>query len=467
MLLAAAAVATLAQGRAPILVVPDDRDQAQLEAALAGGVPMGPLVRHDAGRESRGRYSGFLRTLGGVPCVAVGNGRGVTPLPDIGLVALWDDGDPLLGEPLTPVHPCAALVRQGSTAALSSGGPLYDRCGAAGAVGWVRAETARGANPRVVPSATGEGESWGSVCRRRFDAAREALRTGPCSCRWRHRVAPAPVAPNAGAPRAARLGRGPCKRPSRAVPDCGWCGRAANAWACPHAPRPACASRLHRATADELGRASRRRVMSRTVSILCCGSMRAPRSSSRREVPSRSPTAATCRHPPRRRADAARRRASDRRVVPPLVDERGGPRRARRTRAPRRRHRRGRRALATWTPATYARAELADRTPLRMPPAVRVATLEGPPKVVTAALSELREDAPELEPDGVLGPVAIGDDAVRALVRFDYARGARITESLRSSVVAAALRARKAARGRAPGARNTLRVRVDVPDLDL
>jgi primosomal protein N' (replication factor Y) len=86
---------------------------------------------------------------------------------------------------------------------------------------------------------------------------------------------------------------------------------------------------------------------------------------------------------------------------------------------------------------------------------------------VAAALAELRDDVPDLDPGDVLGPVTIGDDAVRALVRFDYARGARITESLRSSVIAAALRARKATRGRQPGVRNTLRLRVDVPDLDL
>ncbi len=169
------------------------------------------------------------------------------------------------------------------------------------------------------------------------------------------------------------------------------------------------------------------------------------------------------------------------------------------------------RALATWTQPAYARAELADRAPLRMPPTVRVAALEGSRAAVEAALSAVREAVPVLDDEAVLGPVPTAgarageqgvrggapeggraseqgvrggapeggraseqgvrggapEDAVRALVRFDYAHGARVAESLRGSVIADALRARRNPKTRAPGARNTLRVRVDVPDLDL
>ncbi len=125
------------------------------------------------------------------------------------------------------------------------------------------------------------------------------------------------------------------------------------------------------------------------------------------------------------------------------------------------------RALATWTQAAYARAELQDRAPLRMPPTVRVAALEGPSAVVSAALAAVRAAVPELDDEAVLGPVATPEAAARALVRFDYARGAQVTEALRAAVVQQSLNARAKAKGRAPGARNTLRVRVDVPDLDL
>ena len=124
------------------------------------------------------------------------------------------------------------------------------------------------------------------------------------------------------------------------------------------------------------------------------------------------------------------------------------------------------RALATWTQPAYARAELADRVPLRMPPTVRVAALEGSSTTVDTAIAALREAVPALEDDAVLGPVP-SESGARALVRFDYASGSKVAESLRASIVADALRARKKVPARAPGARNTLRVRVDVPDLDL
>ncbi|MFT4305953.1 MAG: primosomal protein N', partial [Microbacterium sp.] len=90
-----------------------------------------------------------------------------------------------------------------------------------------------------------------------------------------------------------------------------------------------------------------------------------------------------------------------------------------------------------------------------------------PPAAVAAALETLRADVPDLGPDAVLGPVPQQADARtdRALVRFDYAAGAVVTASLRAAVVAAAVRGRGPRRTQ--GARNTLRVRVDVPDPDL
>lgn len=120
------------------------------------------------------------------------------------------------------------------------------------------------------------------------------------------------------------------------------------------------------------------------------------------------------------------------------------------------------RALATWTHPAYARMELADRAPLLMPPTVRVAAVEGVTVSVDRALAELREAVPDLGPLAVLGPVPT-DDGSRALVRVDYAHGRAVAEQLRASVVADAVRGRR----RGPGPRTTLRVRLDVPELDL
>ena len=106
-----------------------------------------------------------------------------------------------------------------------------------------------------------------------------------------------------------------------------------------------------------------------------------------------------------------------------------------------------------------------------MPPAVRLATVEGAAKSVDAALATLRTDVPTLDASAVLGPVLTSEPGnapeSRALVRFDYPRGKVVAESLRASVIADALRARRSPRERGPRQRNTLKVRLDVAEPDL
>ncbi|NNH05325.1 primosomal protein N', partial [Microbacterium ulmi] len=185
-LLAAAAVRTLAAGRSAVVVVPDHRDQDQLAAALAGRVPDGALVRDDARQSSPARYAGYLRVLSDEPCVVIGNRSAVyAPAHDVGLLVVWDDGDPLLAEPLSPgVHARdAALVRQelDGCALLFAGHTRTTDVERLVSLSWLRDVPAgRRASPRVVLSATREGESRGSrVPSAAFAAAREALRDGP------------------------------------------------------------------------------------------------------------------------------------------------------------------------------------------------------------------------------------------------------------------------------------------------
>ena len=47
------------------------------------------------------------------------------------------------------------------------------------------------------------------------------------------------------------------------------------------------------------------------------------------------------------------------------------------------------RALATWTPAAYARSELESRRPLQMPPTTRVAQIDGLQPLMAANLEDL------------------------------------------------------------------------------
>ena len=76
-----------------MIAVPDHRDRAQLEAALAARIPADALVGDDAKQSGPIRYAAFLRTLAEAPCVVIGNRSTVyAPVSDLGLVALWDDG---------------------------------------------------------------------------------------------------------------------------------------------------------------------------------------------------------------------------------------------------------------------------------------------------------------------------------------------------------------------------------------
>ena len=89
--------------------------QGELTAALATFVPDDAVVRHDADQSGPARYGQFLRTLADAPCIVVGRRSAVyASAHDVGLVAIWDDGDSLLSEQLSPgVHARdAALVRQ-------------------------------------------------------------------------------------------------------------------------------------------------------------------------------------------------------------------------------------------------------------------------------------------------------------------------------------------------------------------
>lgn len=478
-LLAAAATHVLAAGRSAVIAVPDHRDRAQLEAALAARVPAGALVRDDAKQSGPTRYAAFLRTLAEAPCVVIGNRSTVyAPVSELGLVALWDDGDPLLGEPLSPgVHARdAALLRQElhGGALVFAGHTRTTDVERLVAVGWVRdLPAARRVSPKVILSAQREGESRAArVPSSAFAAARQALEEGPVLVQVaRPGYAPVLVCAQCRHPaRCAHCGGPLHAKRQGAVPTCAWCGRAAHAWACPD-----CSSTLLRMassgserTADELGRA-----FPGTRVIVADGDHPVT------EVDARPALVVATRGAEPLAAGGYRAvilldgdrmlMADELRIGESCLRWWSNAAALAATGAPV--HLVGvggeiARALATWTQPAYARGELADRAPLRMPPTVRVAALDGPRRAVDTALAELRATVPELDPEAVLGPVA-REESVRALVRFEYGLGARVTESLRASVVGQAMKGRRPAKGRTPGPAHTLKVRVDVPDLDL
>ncbi|MEV7797932.1 primosomal protein N' [Microbacterium foliorum] len=478
-LLASAATRMLAAGRSSILIVPDHRDLDLLLAALASLVPPEAVVRYDSRQTNPDRYRSFLRSLEDAPCIVVGNRSAVYAPVRAGLVAVWDDGDPLLGEPLAPYINArdAALLRQEQedSALLFVGHTRttdVERLVAHGYLQDVRA--ARRVMPRVILSTPQEMDAPTAqrMPSSAFLSARNAAAEGPVLVQVsRPGFAPSLVCAECRAPaRCAHCG-GPLGAKHRgAVPVCAWCGRGARAWACPtcSSTKLRLASSGSERTADELGKA----------------------------FPGVRVIVADSAHPVEHVADKPALVVATR-GAEPLAE--GGYRAVvlldgpRMLQAPDLRigeaclrwwsnaaalaapgapiHLVGvdgtiARALATWNQAGYARAELTERAPLHMPPAARVALVEGSAAAVGRALAALQELA--LPSDAVLGPVPIESDdyppRVRALVRFEYGAGAKVAATLRAAVVAEAVSNR---RGKGKSTRSTLSVRLDILDPEL
>jgi primosomal protein N' (replication factor Y) len=84
-------------------------------------------------------------------------------------------------------------------------------------------------------------------------------------------------------------------------------------------------------------------------------------------------------------------------------------------------------AIVRWSPEGYAMRELEDRRTARLPPAARVAELVGPPAAVADVLARLRQTV------DVLGPVAVDDETVRAVVRMPRSVGSALAHDLKDA----------------------------------
>ena len=280
--LASAARACADSGRGAVIVVPDQTDLDRLSEActqLLGAAGFAVLVA-EAGPAAR--YRAFLSALRGEVRVVIGNrAAAYAPVHDLGLVALWDDGDDLLSEQRAPYpHTREVLALR---AAEASAGVLFASYARTAELqswterGWLREISAdrvsvRHAAPRVRVTADSdlalERDPSARAARlphEVFDMMRATLPQGPVlvqvpragylvalvcqECREPMRCG------FCGGPTRAQAGDSPEVATVRA--SCEWCGRPQIDWEC-----PICSSRRVRApivgaerTAEELGKA--------------------------------------------------------------------------------------------------------------------------------------------------------------------------------------------------------------------
>ncbi|MFC5945970.1 primosome assembly protein PriA, partial [Micromonospora harpali] len=93
-------------------------------------------------------------------------------------------------------------------------------------------------------------------------------------------------------------------------------------------------------------------------------------------------------------------------------------------------------ALLRWDAAWFAARELAERRELGFPPAVRMASVTGPPDAVADLLAAAR--LPEAAE--VLGPVPADGEKERMLVRVPRARAAALAGALHAAAGVRTLR---------------------------
>ena len=286
--IAIAAGTTAAAGRGAVIVVPDARDLERVGAALAG-VGVGHVcLSADLGPAER--YRRWLAVRRGLVRVVAGTRAAMfAPVADLGLVVLWDDGDDLHAEPHAP-YPNAREVlalraHRTGAAALIGGFARTAELTQLVAAGWAKPLTGHpDALRRIAPqvrAAPDEAELARDAAAMTarlpslaLRTARLALSGGPSSARAGE-VHGAPGGPVlVQVPRRGYLAAIACDRcraqarcatcggplevgGSNEVPGCRWCGALAADWTCAR-----CGSGRLRAlvtgaarTAEELGRA--------------------------------------------------------------------------------------------------------------------------------------------------------------------------------------------------------------------
>lgn len=277
-LIAEAVAAVRSSGRGAVVVVPDYRDLARVEDALAELLPREDIARLTADDGQTPRYRSYLRVLAGSAGVAVGTrSAAYAPVRNLGLVVCWDDGDDLHIEQRSPyAHTREVLLlraEQEGAACLLAAHTRSTELQRLVDAGWARpVEADRSEIRRTVPRVLNTADSFeqerdplARVARlpgAAWRAAKEGLERGPVLVQVaRSGYAPSMVCDSCREPARCAACSGPLAvagaAGSSAVPQCRWCSAAAPSWQCSHCSSP----RLRRSatgvlrTAEELGRA--------------------------------------------------------------------------------------------------------------------------------------------------------------------------------------------------------------------
>ncbi|MDX3540116.1 primosome assembly protein PriA, partial [Streptomyces sp. MB09-01] len=270
--LARAMAATLASGRGALAVVPDGRTAARVDAALTALLGKGrhALLTAESGPEKR--YRQWLAVNRGSVRAVVGTRAAMfAPVRDLGLVAVWDDGDSSHSDTSAPfphvrevlqlrslTEGCGFLL--GGTSCTVEAAQLVES-------GWARPlvadrETVRSCAPRIRTVgdellARDEAARAARLPSLAWETVREGLKSGPVLVQVpRQGYVPRLACERCRTPARCRVCAGPLEAPNERHLQCAWCGRGEPSWHCQECG--SCRLRVQvvgaRRTAEELGR---------------------------------------------------------------------------------------------------------------------------------------------------------------------------------------------------------------------
>jgi primosomal protein N' (replication factor Y) len=439
------AVQALAEGQSVIVVCPDWRDVEQCWAVLRDLVPDDRISLLAGDQPPAERYAHYLRTLEPTPVIVLGSRHAVyAPAHNLGLIIVLDDADSAHREPLAP-YPHSrdvALLRN----SMENVAVCFASVTPSLAVrrwidmGYIAENSAAGSTrPRVIPTSLTLGqEALSSPARLPssvYQAVKVALNDGPVLIQvFRSGFSPGLSCAQCKSKASCAHCGGPLRKSSTSSnPTCLWCGVVAARWACPECSSLKLQPRgqgIGRTVAD-LGKSFpsvpiiRSDGENRVVSVPDAPALVVATRGSEPVTPGgyamvllldgaamlQRDSLGALEESVHSWEHAVSYTADDGLCY--VTDLDGPPAMAL--------------AAGTWT--QLFRHELSQRVALKLPPALRIASLTGPPQDVDAICDAMRSLSPQIDS---LGPVAVADGAVLSVVRFPYALGESVVKELAS-----------------------------------
>ncbi len=453
------ATSHFAEGRSAIVVVPDWRDIALCEQSLRQSVGDDDIVVFGPDLTPSETYARHLLCLEDRPRIVLGSRRAVyAPVSHLGLIAVVSDGDESLREQLAP-YPHSrdvALVRAeqtGASVVLAGFSPSIEAVRYVDMEYFESVSSDRHTRPRVLPTSLSiradDGPTPARLPSQAYSAATDALRNGPVLVQvFRAGFSPGLVCADCGErARCVECG-GPLRRDSGSGPaGCGWCHHLTSRYQCPQCQSTRLLASGHGVgrTVHELGKAfpgvpviqadGQHRIVTVPAkpalvvatrgaepvaeggyhaALLLDGQAMLQRAS----LDALEDTLAGWEWALALLRDGAQAFLTD--LDGPVAT-----------------------SFASGASYPLLRTELQDRVSLRLPPAVRIAVLEGPRSVVDALVTDVCTRFADVDS---LGTSRVEGTAVRNILRMPYKTAPAVAEELRAAVVRDALSGRRGAR---------------------